>query len=289
MIQSGVAFRAGRGFTLIELLVVISIIALLIAILLPALAAAHDAARATRSLAAMQQTMLAYTNRALDYKEELLPGYLPGGTYQGRPVQAKLSSGLIVRGLPAQRYPVRLAEYQGDSWEMIFHHTAVPEVPGPNDPDRFIKSYELGVSPSFGINSIFVGGDYRIGGAFQIRNATYMPNTGGPVVFKTGKVRQPSHLLAFAETQQYDGLREPDGTGLHVLSPPRHVGRVWTGTADGFDLAMKGGSVGVPLGRYSGAAATGMLDGHAEALSPTELNDMRRWANHADREDYQIP
>jgi prepilin-type N-terminal cleavage/methylation domain-containing protein len=275
------------GFTLIELLVVISIIALLIAVLLPVLGAARDAARATTSLAAMQQTMLAYHNRANDYKGELLPGYLPGH-YKGEPAQARLPTGLLVRGLPAQRYPVRLAEYQGDSWQMIFHHTTPPAVPGPDDPDRFIKAYELGVHPSFGINSIFVGGDRNIGAAFRAAGGTYLPNPGGAAVMNLEHVRRPTQLIAFAETQQFNGNQDPDGTGYHLLSPPRHVARVWTGKADGVELATPGAAVGVPLGRYSDAAATGLLDGHAEAQRPGDLNDMRKWSNGADQPDYQI-
>ena len=92
-----------------------------------------------------------------------------------------------------------------------------------------------------------------------------------------------------AETQMYNGLTEPDGKGLHLLSPPRHVTRMWTGTPDGFELDSPGGAIGVPLGRYSDAAATGMLDGHAAAIAPVDLNDMRRWSNKADRAEYEIP
>jgi len=212
------------GFTLIELLVVISIIALLIAILLPVLGAARDAARATTSLAAMQQTMLAYHNRANDYKGELLPGYLPSH-YKGEPAQARLPTGLLVRGLPAQRYPVRLAEYQGDSWQMIFHHTTPPAVPGPDDPDRFIKAYELGVHPSFGINSIFVGGDRNIGAAFRAAGGTYLPNPGGAAVMNLEHVRRP--------TSSSPSPRRSSSTATKIPTAPATTCSARRGTSPG--------------------------------------------------------
>lgn len=65
----GQRHHAGIGFTLIELLVVISVIALLIAILLPALQAARVRARALVCLSNLKQNGIATTTYANDYKE----------------------------------------------------------------------------------------------------------------------------------------------------------------------------------------------------------------------------
>ncbi|NBC11366.1 MAG: prepilin-type N-terminal cleavage/methylation domain-containing protein [Planctomycetes bacterium] len=65
--------RIKSGFTLIELLVVISIIALLIALLLPALQGAKDAARLAVCASNMRQLGVGTTTYAVDHE-----GYLPG-------------------------------------------------------------------------------------------------------------------------------------------------------------------------------------------------------------------
>src|SRR5579863_7632738 len=60
-----------RGFTLIELLVVVGIIAILVAILLPSLGRAREAARATHCASGMRQWGIAVQMYAAEYNNHL--------------------------------------------------------------------------------------------------------------------------------------------------------------------------------------------------------------------------
>jgi len=70
-----------HAFTLIELLVVISIIALLIGILLPALGAARQSANNVDCLSRMNNSARAATLFAVDRKNYLPPAFTPDGEY----------------------------------------------------------------------------------------------------------------------------------------------------------------------------------------------------------------
>jgi prepilin-type N-terminal cleavage/methylation domain-containing protein len=82
-----------HAFTLIELLVVISIIALLISILLPALTSARDTARSALCLSNMRQLGIAFNNYATD-----LDGWLPYGSQRDNTTAFKNATPLAASG-----------------------------------------------------------------------------------------------------------------------------------------------------------------------------------------------
>lgn len=65
-----------NAFTLIELLVVISIVAMLVALLLPALAQARDAGRTVAGMSNQRQLVIAISSYAVEYNGSFPPGKL---------------------------------------------------------------------------------------------------------------------------------------------------------------------------------------------------------------------
>jgi len=277
-----------RGFTLVELLVVIGVIALLMGLLAPALSKARKAAKQTQVCAGLRELLTGYTQYHIQNKGAVLMGYIPN-TLNGWAVSVDDPVSGQTFGTPiANRYPWRLAPYVGNIWGIIHNHADVPPLPESGDSASvaFLKAYTLSINPSFGLNSVFVGGQKDYGGFIGDQ-----PNSGKHVVFRASEVRQSSRLIVFAECQGRIGANAmfaDASSGLHWLTPPRMGGQRWTVEGGKFVITRDGTDTGLPMGRFSDRAAVGFFDGHVDCLLPAELTDMRLWANLADREDYDI-
>ncbi|MFN3407979.1 MAG: prepilin-type N-terminal cleavage/methylation domain-containing protein [Limisphaerales bacterium] len=225
-----------RGFTLIELLVVIAIIAILAAMLLPALASAKARAHNIQCVSNVKQVLLGITLFAGDNDDRLPYNINQDGTPNG------MTLNLDARSSWADSYPTRpelgfhISPYLANSKTLVNQGTSESKV---MVCPAFVRN------PQYASRAVYATDIHQERRMYRLRayvEGNPLWHYGGP---KLGQVPQPSVNGAFADADR----AFPGGQN----APAPNMGNAWSQLPDG------------PVHRKS--RNYGFLDGHAANLT----------------------
>lgn len=246
--------HATGAFTLIELLVVISIIAVLIAILLPALTQARVASQRVQCLANQRQIGIAGAMYFGDYKEFFPVYYQEGNPQAGDPTLRGMMPDFPTMAI---RYYVTgqwVPTYQDPNTKIvriastIVDGPAVMKCPSPTTPKSasWIRSYGFNASGAIGWTVPFGSNALRVTDVLDTSNKLYMMEWTASVITEK--------KLGNTSITSYGGCFVP-GAASSGLSNVSASGNAWYGS-EGADFNEGRHNLNVNLLFVDGHAAT---------------------------------
>lgn len=271
--------ESSRGFTLVELLVVIGIITILLGLVFMIGGKVSKQAREVTERNAARQSLVAWTNYALEHDGDLLPGYRSGleaFTPDGEPISA------ATIGVAGNRYPWRLAPYLGYNFDVLYVNDQNEYLERLRNDDYSSYVYTVATFPSLGINSTWLGGD-EVDGCF---NPALTSLLGNFYASKMSQIRNPQRLTVFASAR---GDSAPNGAGDSIegyfkVASPAFSSRRWESEYDPADTT----SCGNLSARWDGRSVVSRVDGSVDSLAIEEMDDMRLWADRAESKDWVL-
>jgi prepilin-type N-terminal cleavage/methylation domain-containing protein/prepilin-type processing-associated H-X9-DG protein len=235
--------RSSGGFTLIELLVVIAIIAILAALLLPALARAKSQAQTTKCSSNMKQWGIATAMYVGDFRDTL-PPFGNSSSDWSKPFWFNLLAPYIYRSAP-----------QGVFFSDTDMYTnAIRQCPGGS-----YGHVPLSTGPGPGIWNCWVGANFGWGGQNPVTTPFCYADMGPPL--KANRVQRPSDLLLYTDSI-YEYFYSPQDPNFRPSLDVDHDGMPDTAASLGPDSPYNGGR---PKVHDNGCNAT-MLDGRVERV-----------------------
>lgn len=259
------------GFTLIELLVVISIIALLIAILLPALGAARVSARDSQSLSNVRQVGSIAMATYLAERKELYPWHSSLSSIKIGDAKPRWADYLYHTIESTEIFQNPHLDLSADVLAIPFWHQA-----SQLDAHQAAESLTSG-TPTGATDLDYYGGygyNYQYLGNARGYNGPGVASSAPEFRRNASTVRNTADTVVVGDTF---GVRDTNGdsTGGQYSLDPHTASARGSGKSSGFygSSGMSGGRA-MPADRGHGTGEFSFADGHAESMEPEELDDV---------------